>query len=71
MKPFIIPIITIALCLSSPCSADVGNESSNYFKDEASRQQCHELLTKHPQDDAIHALHTTRRGLSSMVEYGN
>lgn len=71
MKPFIIPIIAMVLCLSSVCAADSSKDSSNYCKNETSWQQWHELLTKHPQDDAIHALYATRRGLCSMVESGH
>lgn len=41
---------------------------NNYCKDETNWQQWYELLAKHPQDDAIHALYATRRGLCSMVE---
>ena len=69
MKSSIIPIIALALCLFSPCVADTGKES-NYCKDKASWHQWHELLAKHPQDDAIHALYATRRGLCLMVESG-
>lgn len=70
MKTTIIPIMALILCLSSPCTADTVKESNNYCKDETSWQQWHELLAKHPQDDAIHALYATRRGLCSMVESG-
>ncbi len=66
-----IPIIVLALCLSSFCATDTGKDSSNYCKDETSWQQWHELLAKHPQDDAIHSLYATRRGLCSMVESGH
>jgi hypothetical protein len=61
---------TLLLFLPSPCTADTGKESKNYCKDQASWQQWHELLAKHTQDDAIHALYATRRGLCSMVESG-
>lgn len=68
MKPFTITVFALILCLSSPCTADVGKEPSNYCKDEESWRQWHDLLEKHPQDDAVHALYATRRGLCSMVE---
>lgn len=71
MKTTIIPIIALILCLSTPCTADTGKESNNYCKDQASWQQWHELLAKHPQDDAIHAIYAMRLGLCSMVEAGN
>jgi hypothetical protein len=70
MKPFIILIIVLASCLSSSPAADTGKDSNNYCKDETSWQQWHELLAKLPQDDAIHALYATRRGLCSMLESG-
>jgi hypothetical protein len=70
MKPFTIPTIALILCLSVPCLADTSKDSSNYCMDETSWQQWHDLLEKHPQDDAIHALYATRRGLCSMVESG-
>ena len=50
--------------------ADTGNTPDNYCKDPASWQQWQELLLKHPEDDAIHALYATRRGLCTMVESG-
>ncbi|NCB26642.1 MAG: hypothetical protein EOM62_14385 [Bacteroidia bacterium] len=53
---------------SAPCIADPGKEPANYCKDAASWKEWHELLKKHPQDDAIHALYATRLGLCSMVE---
>jgi len=70
MKSNIILIIALILCLSIPCAADTSKDSNNYCKDETSWQQWHELLAKHPQDDAIHAIYATRRGLCSMVESG-
>jgi len=70
MKTTIITIIALILCLSSPCTAVTGKESNSYCKDQTSWQQWHELLAKHPQDDAIHALYATRRGLCNMVESG-
>ena len=71
MKSSIIPIIALILCLSSPCTGGTRTDSNNYCKDETSWQQWHELLDKHPQDDAIHALYALRLGLCSMVEAGN
>ena len=54
--------------LSSPCFAGSSEEPVNYCKDPASWKEWNELLKKHPQDDAIHALYATRRGLCTMVE---
>jgi len=71
MKAIIIPTIGLILLLSPPCSADTGKESDNYCEDAVSWQQWHELLEKHPQDDALHALYAMRLGLCSMVEAGN
>jgi len=42
----------------------------NYCKDEVSWQEWHELLSKHPNDDAICALYALRRGLCSVVKSG-
>jgi len=70
MKTTILPTIALILSLSSPCAADTNNEPENYCKDQASWQQWHELLEKHPQDDALYALYASRRGLCSMVESG-
>ena len=55
--------------MGSPGKAG-GLPKGNYYKDQTSWQQWHELLAKHPQDDAIHALYATQRGLCSMVESG-
>jgi len=70
MKTTIFPAIALILSLSSPCVADTNKEPENYCKDQASWQQWHELLEKHPQDDALYALYASRRGLCSMVESG-
>jgi hypothetical protein len=60
-KTSIISIVALILCLSSFCAADTSKDSSNYCKDEVSWQQWHELLEKHPRDDAIYALYATRQ----------
>jgi len=70
MKTTILPTIGLILLLSSPCAADTVKEPENYCKDPSSWQQWHELLDKHPQDDALYALYATRRGLCTMVESG-
>lgn len=51
-------------------ATDTSKVPNNYFKDNPSWQLWHELLDKYPQDDAIHALYATRRGLCTMVESG-
>lgn len=70
MKAIIISIIGLILLVSTTSLADTGNEPDNYCKDAVSWQQWHELLEKHPQDDALHALYAMRLGLCSMVESG-
>ena len=62
--------MALILFLSFSGSADTSKEPNNYCRDETSWQQWHALLEKHPQDDAIHALYATRRGLCTMVESG-
>lgn len=70
MKVFNPLSVILVLTLAIPCFAanNSDKEQSNYCHDKASWQQWHDLLEKHPQDDAIHALYATRRGLCSMVE---
>jgi hypothetical protein len=70
MKTTLITALALILLLSSSCSAVTGKEPNNFCQDVASWQQWHELLEKHPQDDATHALYATRRSLYSMVESG-
>lgn len=70
MKKLTLLIITLIILFWLPSLADTTDKPENYCKDQASWQQWHELLAKHPQDDTIHALYATRRGLCTMVESG-
>ncbi len=70
MKYIILQTVVLILFSFSLCTADTGKEAKNYCKDLASWQQWHELLDKHQQDDGLHALYATRRGLCTMVESG-
>jgi hypothetical protein len=70
MKTNTLSALALVLLLSFPCLADTGNTPDSYCKDPASWQPWHELLSKHPEDDAVHALYATRRGLCGMVESG-
>ncbi|NCB85677.1 MAG: hypothetical protein EOM44_14485 [Bacteroidia bacterium] len=68
MKIFIALGFLFIFIFSTPCIADSGKEADNYCKDAESLKEWNELLSKHPQDDAICALYATRLGLCSMVE---
>ena len=70
MKTTIIPVIAIMLFTTSLCFAGTSEDPDNYCQDASSWQQWHDLLAKYPQDDAMHALYATRRGLCTMVESG-
>lgn len=70
MKTVIVAIFALIPFLSPFCFAGTSEEPNNYCQDASSWQQWHDLLEKHPQDDAMHALYATRRGLCTMVESG-
>lgn len=70
MKTTIIPAMVLMLFTSSSFFAGTSEELNNYCQDASSWQQWHDLLAKYPQDDAMHALYATRRGLCTMVESG-
>ena len=57
MKKLTLLIITLIILFWLPSLADTTDKPENYCKDQARWQQWHELLAKHPQDDAIYALY--------------
>lgn len=64
------PAIALMQFLSLSCFAGNSEEPKNYCQDTSSWQQWHDMLRKYPQDDAMHALYATRRGLCTMVDSG-
>lgn len=60
------------LSLISPAHSEPGPTQNDYHcKNQASWQEWHALLEKHPNDDSVYTLYALRLGLCSMVEAGN
>jgi len=70
IKKWILFAVALVVWCWLPTMDEAKAKPVNYCKDEVSWQEWHELLSKHPDDDAICALYALFRGLCSMVKSG-